>query len=613
MGNSFGGDGGPNGQGYWVQDAADKIEVSPDGTVFAGVEWDEAGRCAGLYKDGKVNRKLLQEHYGRGRETAWGFGTANTAVAINGETLFLANTGKKLERFHWTPGDIDSATFVDETDLPGKAEGLNSRGDIVAVVYPTRVELRSVIDLAVTRTFSVKEGKDLAIAADRSLWLLTAGEIRHLSPAGEDLGDVVPGVAKPSAVAFDSQERLIVCDDGPDQQVKFFDASSTPKLLRTFGERGGLRSGTPGAANPKKLFSLRGAGADAAGNLYVAMSFGKGPAGNLHLRSFTPSGELRWQLMNNAFVDAFGFDPEADGRFVYSRNSVFDLDLAAAKPGAEAKLSAVTVDPVRHPDDPRTTDTSTAILRRIGGHRVLYTIGQYAGGFQIFTFEEPNSQIAVKVDEIHANDKWAWDVAANGDIWHGDADGRTIRRYACKGWTAEGKPEYDWKHPQSWPWPQDFQLVRRIIYDEPNDSLYLFGYLSGQKVDSWGVVGQSGRRYGGWLHGDSHVVWTNDSLPVNPTGSDDHRPLTPKAVALAGDYLFVGMVKPDGGVQYTHILSTKDASYVGSFRPGPEVGGLAGWQDMPYSVQALKRTNGEYLVLVEEDWRGINLLYRWTP
>src|SRR6516162_9803454 len=83
VGNSFGGDGGPNGQGYWVQDAADKIEVSPDGTVFAGVEWDEAGRCAGLYKDGKVNRKLLQEHYGRGRETAWGFGTANTAVAIN--------------------------------------------------------------------------------------------------------------------------------------------------------------------------------------------------------------------------------------------------------------------------------------------------------------------------------------------------------------------------------------------------------------------------------------------------------------------------------------------------------------------------------------------------
>jgi hypothetical protein len=34
---------------------------------------------------------------------------------------------------------------------------------------------------------------------------------------------------------------------------------------------------------------------------------------------------------------------------------------------------------------------------------------------------------------------------------------------------------------------------------------------------------------------------------------------------------------------------------------------------MPYSVQALMRNNGEYLVLVEEDWRGKNLLYRWRP
>ncbi len=34
---------------------------------------------------------------------------------------------------------------------------------------------------------------------------------------------------------------------------------------------------------------------------------------------------------------------------------------------------------------------------------------------------------------------------------------------------------------------------------------------------------------------------------------------------------------------------------------------------MPYAVQAFKRKNGEYLVLVEEDWRGKNLLYRWKP
>jgi hypothetical protein len=34
---------------------------------------------------------------------------------------------------------------------------------------------------------------------------------------------------------------------------------------------------------------------------------------------------------------------------------------------------------------------------------------------------------------------------------------------------------------------------------------------------------------------------------------------------------------------------------------------------MPYSVAAMKRKNGDYLILVEEDWRGKNILYRWTP
>src|SRR5690349_8528203 len=60
VGNSFGGAGGPNGFGYWVQNGADEIEVAPDGTVLAGTDWDEAGRCAGLYKEGKPGRVLLR-------------------------------------------------------------------------------------------------------------------------------------------------------------------------------------------------------------------------------------------------------------------------------------------------------------------------------------------------------------------------------------------------------------------------------------------------------------------------------------------------------------------------------------------------------------------------
>jgi hypothetical protein len=151
-----------------------------------------------------------------------------------------------------------------------------------------------------------------------------------------------------------------------------------------------------------------------------------------------------------------------------------------------------------------------------------------------------------------------------------------------------------------------------VIYDRRTDSLYLFGYLKGEKVDSWGVVGRTARRYDGWLAGKRTLAWTT-SLPLTPDGYGKGKPLSAESVAVVGDYLFVGMCKPQEGRQYVHILRLKDAGYVGSLWPGEAVGGQAGWLDMPYAVQGIRRKDGEYLLLVEEDFRGKNLLYRWKP
>jgi hypothetical protein len=615
IGNSFGGDGGPNGFGCWVQNGADEIEVTPDGTVFAGMEWDEAGRCAGLYKEGRVNRVLLKApEKGKLADSAWGWGTGNNAVAVSGENLYIASKGKKLLRFTWKPGDLNSARFAAAVDTSAVAVGLTARDDRVVVVYRERLELRNGGDLKVTGRFDVPQARDAVFAPDGSLWVLAGNAVRHFGATGKDLGVSLPDLDRPGAVAFDIyKNRLLVCDNGRRQQVLFFDVKDEPKLTATFGEEGGLRSGIPGLAAPKKLFGLRGAGTDAEGNLYVALGFDNGPNGNLVLRSFTPSGKLRWEVMSTAFVDTFGFDPDADGAVVYSRTAVFDLDLSQKEAGREWRLRGFTLDYPIRPDADRLKHGCSVLVRNLQGRRLLYTIGQYGCGYRLHTFEEPKGLVAHEVDRISGKDQWAWHVADNGDIWHGDAPQKTIRRYPFKGWKPDGKPDYDWKNPQTWPWPEDFQLVRRIIYQQATDSLYLFGYLKGQKIESWGVVGFTGRRYDGWLAGKKTVAWTNRALPTNPKGSDEGKPLTPNAVDIAGDYLFVGMVKPEAGKQYTHIFRTSDGQYVGSLQPGPEVGGNAGWQDMPYAVQALKRKNGEYLVLVEEDWRGKNLLYRWRP
>lgn len=612
VGNSFGGDGGSNGEGYWVQNGADEIEVTPDGTVIAGTDWDEAGRCVGLYKDGRPNRILLKQE--GAKETAWGWNTGNHAIAVEGNNIYVANTGKRLLRFTWTPGDLDSAKVAEDRELPDKAEGLNARGGKLTVVYKDRVEVRSASDFKIVSEFPLPGVKEALLASDGSVWAIAGEKVVHLSATGHELFRGLEGVAKPTALAFDPKERLIVCDDGPDQQVKIFEVENAePKLAATFGERGGLFAGRPGESAPLKFYAPRGAGMDAAGNLYVALGFNGAPVGTLVLRSFSPEGKLRWELANHAFVDTYGFDPDSDGQVVYSRTAVFDLDLSQTKPGAEWKQRATTVNHIQFPDDPRISSAMTVQVRHLEGRRLLYGIGQYGGGYRLYTFDEPDGYIGQPVGHITSpGETWAWSVADNGDIWHGDAPERTIRRHAFLGWSADGKPRFETEKPESWPCPEDFEQVRRILYDRENDRLYISGYLKGETIDSWGVVGKTLRRYDGWRTGKKEVRWTV-KLPLNPEGDGKDKPLSPQSLALAGDYLFVTMVKPDNGKQHTHILSLQDGTYVGSFVPGPEVGGNAGWADMPYAVQALRRKNGEYLILVEEDWRGKNLLYRWTP
>ena len=94
VGNTFPGNGGPNGFGYWVRNGADEIEVTPDGTEMAGTDWDEAGRYVGRFKDRKVNRVLLKQE--TAQETAWGWNTGNEAIAVEDWR------GKNL-LYRWSP------------------------------------------------------------------------------------------------------------------------------------------------------------------------------------------------------------------------------------------------------------------------------------------------------------------------------------------------------------------------------------------------------------------------------------------------------------------------------------------------------------------------------
>lgn len=613
LGNSYPGDGGPNGFGYWVQNGADEIEVTPDGTVIAAVDWDEAGRCAGLYKDGRVNRVLLKKE---GRpETAWGWSTGSNAIAADGANIFIANTGRRLLRFTWTPGELDSAKFAEEFEMPEKAVGLSARAGTLAVAYPNRVELRKAEKFALVKEIPLPAVKDVALAPNGDVWAIAdAAVLRVAESDAVAAGTLCPEVARPAALSFAPDGRLVVCDDGPDQQVKFYDVREPqPRLTGAFGEKGGL-SLSGGKVAAHRLFALRGAGMDAAGNLYVAMGFSGGAQGHLFLRSFTPAGDLRWELHSAAFVDCYGFDAESDGRLIYGRATVWEMDYTQTTPGKEATLRAISLNPVTAPpDDWRRKDAGAVFFRRIGGRPVLLLMHMMAGGFRFFAFEN-GTGFARPAGQFLADNAWAWDVEPNGALWWGDAPGRQIRRIPFDTWRPDGTIAYAADRMETWPWPDDFNRVTRVLYDLQSDVLFLWGYPKGVPEEAWGVIGFEARRYDGWRHGPRALRW-RAAMPVNPTGSEKGGPLTGKSVAQAGDYLFVGMVKSDGpGRHYVHIFSRDTGGYVGSFTPAASVVGEGvGWIDMVAGIQAHRRKDGEYLVLVEEDWRAKNLLYRWRP
>ncbi|RMD79038.1 MAG: hypothetical protein D6820_08900, partial [Lentisphaerae bacterium] len=193
------------------------------------------------------------------------------------------------------------------------------------------------------------------------------------------------------------------------------------------------------------------------------------------------------------------------------------------------------------------------------------------------------------------------------DIWWGDAPGKKIYRYRFQGWDENGNPQYDEDKPDTWDQPNGFTSIGRVVYLLRTDTLLVSGYTPAKKKTSWGLIGSVLVRFDGWTRGNPVKKWEID-LPR------DDKKLCPKCIETAGDYIFVVQVRSTRGhPAVVTVFNLRDGRFVGRMWPDETVGGLSGWVDMTHGLQAIKRSNGEYLVLVEEDYRGKNLLYRWKP
>ena len=612
LGNTFSG-----ANGKWVQNAVDEIEVSPDGAVYTASEWDEGGRCTGIYKNGDIVGPMLKQFDGKGGHKAWGWGTANQAVAIDAERIYVINTEGGLLRFNRADHKyIDTTPVVEVTKVNdkevGKAVGLTCAGGRLYIIRDNgEITVRGLSDLKLQHTFKVPEARDVAVASDATVWVLAGNQIRHYTATGEAMPQTISDAGKPTAIAFDNQGRLLVCDNGPRRQVLIYEVKNAPRQVGTFGIPGGIAAGPrPGEVAPHKLHSLAGAGTDAQGNLYVALSAGF--LDGTVLRQFQPDGQggwksLGWELNGLNFVDSVVTEPGSAGVSVYSHAHRFVMDYSKP-PGQQWKVVGYTLDP----DSPRADirrekpDYHPAFVQRLEGKAIIYMRHMMGGSLEMYT-PRPGTEF---LDPIYSHkpqlEGWGVSVDERGDIW--ECDGKKIARFPFEGFAANGEPRFATR--QGFEAPASWGSLQRVYYNSTTDTLFLAGYTPDKKEETWGIIGKEMARYDGWLKGNRTATWTKP-VPHDFKPKEGPRVIM-KSMTIAGDYLF--MVGVDTRAQ-VRVFDMRDGHFVGMLEPGEEVGGVGatGWIDMVDAIYAVRRENGEYLVFVEEDAHNKILLYRWKP
>ncbi len=608
VGNSFAG------HGKWVQNNFQSLHVTPEGVAIAVTYWDEAGRCIGLHYQGEVNEELLQQYDGEGGHEAWGWGTASVGVTAGDEYIYVVNTEGTLLRFSWDPPDIDSGSYEDQVDDVGEAHDLDTRGDTLAIALTNdQVQIRDRDSLDLREQFELPGVQDVVIAEDNTLWLLTDdGRIVQRSQSGEELPGEITDVDEPISLAIGHAEgKLLVTDDGPRQQIHIYDISNDqPTLQDSFGQEGGVRAGTPGQYEPDKFWRPTGAGADAQGNLYVTTDL-TGGGGGVMLRTYDPEGELLWKLESHAFLDTYAVDPAYDGEVIYGVDEVFQYDPESTDVGDHWSLKAITLDHVTHEDDPRYGPrgdrSSTAILRRPEGQRLLFTIGQTSGGYELYTFEDEDSYIAEHVESI-GDGGWPWFVDDDSGIWFGGDGGndQQIEHYPFQGWDNEGQPVYDLDNPRTWDWPEKFTKIARVLYVPETDTMFITGYTEDKPSVSWGLIGSIMVRYDNWLETGGERAWVTGELPTDDEGYH------PKSIDVAGDYLFTVTTRWMYGHDACVVVWDKATGEpVGILFPSAPVDEQSGWIDIYKGLQAFQRDNGDYMIIVEENAFAKNIIYHW--
>ena len=556
-GNTF------SGGDKWVQNFIEDMNVTPDGKVYTGSGWDEGHREHGIYKDCDV---------------------------IGNEDL-----------------------------KPNSKKAIDCRGNTW------------IIENFYGRFFYAQTGP------------VPSGAMAPIIKSSD--GRMINDIQDPSAIAIDtfgSNCKLYIADNGPDQNIKIYDISGTPTLIGTFGDKGGALSGSKGIFGPKKLWGIRGLGTDKSGNLWVGNCSFPSQSGGTDLRKFTPDGIMACQLMDLMFVQQMDFDP-ANVNDIYSSQERLSVDYTQT---GKWKYEATTIDPFKYPDDPRLVlPLEVSWVRRINGKKYMFQTNMYSEYMAVFKFE---GEIAVPVALFSINwdgqwDKYPWQIDKRPK-WDTNVEG--TKRWMWRDNNGDGQVQvaefttYDIGYPYSWgitvdkngnitfggrkllyfptnsidangtpnysasnvvirdvPVADGLYDANRLKYVDATDVMYI---ATGGKFPNFNTIYQ----FTDWSRGGTLKQVIKTGIEVG--------------VAFTADENFIysaGVQKSaySGQTGEVDIWDAKTGLPVGYIVPDANVQNESGWIDLGYGMNVTKGANNERIIMVEEDYKGKNIIYQWVP
>ncbi len=699
LGNTYG-----FGDRRWTPNSVEALAVTPDGILFTNALWDEGGGEITMIRNGGVAGVAESTH-------GWG-NNGGDAIAVGDGYLFAAaritNVGntqagkpgypgrdlawygvsrRHLARpelgapFAGGVGNVGGPTRNSflvlnavEQRRDGSPRGLAVRNGVlyVANTYRDAIELYDSQSMQRLARWPAPQPGRIAVDGDGNVWAILnccaarGRTVVRFNRQGQR-GPVapLPEGSLPVDLALTPDQRLIVADNGPRQNLMLFEVrGDTVRPAGELGERGGAFAGgasagavPPGSTGVHRFHGLSALAVDGQGNIYVAMN-GVGPrplhagAANFGvvLESYAPDGQRRWNLQGLLFLDAVHADPARPDE-VYAGTRRFRLDLDKTVPGSEWSYAAITVDPFRYPEDAAFSDAADGrgvpLMRRIQGRLFGFFTDRHAKYLKVYRFDRSHGEVAVPAGFFslrHIDGAWpphqppagewiwrdgngdgrfqpdeferspsgdgapmqAWWVDSRGDVWLGSfAQG--IRRFRLQGLDRNGNPKYSFEHVERTRMPRPFTRIQRLQYFPESDTMYLSGATAQKPYEAanWDSTGRVIARYDHWSTGAPvpRYVLDVDRLPgaISENGTE--------GFAIAGDYLFLVEARN----AHVRVIDNRSSRQVGVMTPGPEVGCESGWVDMPMPITALRRDDGEYLVFVEEDAHGKNLMYRLQP